>query len=290
MPHFLSSKVAGRMHAVVLALLDIFGCALFAIAIHVFVAPNQIAPGGVSGLAVVLNYLTGISIGTWSFLLNIPLLLLALCFLGKRFTLKTLVSVAVLSFLLDYVAVYLPEYSGDALLAALFGGVLSGAGLAFVFMSGSTTGGSDILSRLLQKKHPHVSIGKILLVIDAVVIFISVIVFRRIETGLYGMVTVFSTSRVIDSVLYGADTGKAVYVMSPKAQEISEQVIAQIGRGCTLFKATGAFTKNDSQVLLVAVRRSQFYPLKQLVYQMDPEAFVIVTDCSEIIGKGFKPV
>lgn len=272
-------------------LFNLIGCGAFSVAMQVFIAPNQIAPGGVSGLAVVLNHLIPqVQIGLWSFLINIPLLLIGLKFLGRKSTLKTLVTVLILSFMIDYVAVYLPEYTGDALLASLFAGALMGAGLAVIFMRGSTTGGSDIISRLLQLKYPYIQLGKILLVIDVLVILLSALVFGRIETALYGMVTVFTSSRMLNSVLYGMDTGKLIYVMSRKSAEISKEVLTQLQRGCTLLKSTGAFTQTDAQVLLVAVRMSQFFQLKQLVHELDPDAFMIVTDSSEVIGEGFKPI
>lgn len=271
-------------------LFNLVGCGLFAVAMHVFIAPNQIAPGGVSGLAVVFNYLTGLPIGTWSFLINIPLLLIGLKFLGAHFTLKTLVTVVTLSVMIDYVAVFLPEYTGDALLASLFAGALMGAGLAIVFMRGSTTGGSDIISRLLQLKYPYIQLGKILLAMDVVVILISAAVFGNIETALYSMVAVFTSSKILDSVLYGLDTGKLFYIMSRRSVEISREILTELQRGCTLLKSTGAFTQNDSQVLLVAVRRSQYFQLKRIVHALDPAAFIIVTDSSEVIGEGFKPI
>ncbi|MEM1484065.1 YitT family protein [Oscillospiraceae bacterium PP1C4] len=271
-------------------LFNLAGCGLFAIALHVFVAPNQIAPGGVSGLSVVLNYLTGLPIGIWSFIINIPLLLIGTKFLGWWFTGKTLVTVVTLSVMIDYVVVFLPEYTGDALLASLFSGALMGTGLAIVFMRGSTTGGSDIVSRLVQLKYPHIQLGKMLLAIDVVVILISTAVFNNIETALYSMVVVFTSAKVVDSVLYGLDTGKLVYVMSRKSVEISKEVLTELQRGCTLLKSTGAFTQNDSQVLLVAVRRSQYFQLKRIVHTIDPTAFIIVTDSSEVIGEGFNPI
>lgn len=271
-------------------LFDFVGCGIFSVAMHMFMVPNQIAPGGVSGLSVMFNYLTGIPIGALSLFINIPLLLLGWKFLGRKFALKTLKTVVIMSFMIDYVGVHLPEYKGDALLASLFAGALMGSSLAIIFMRGATTGGSDIISRLLQRKYPYLQLGKILLGIDVVVILLSAVVFGRIETALYGMVTVFTSSRMIDSVLYGMDTGKLVYIMSQKSGEISKQVISELHRGCTLMKSTGAFTGEESQVLMIAVRRTQYFQLKRIVHDIDPKAFIIVTDSSEVIGQGFKDI
>lgn len=267
------------------------GCWVYAVAMHMFIAPNNIAPGGVSGLAVVLQYLVpSVSIGAWSLLLNIPLLLLGLRALGLKFTLRTLATVLVLSVMIDHGATWLPTYQGDALLAALFAGVLTGVGLALVLIRGATTGGTDIISRLMQKKYPYIQFGNITMASNVFVILLSAVVFGKIETALYGVVTVFVSSSVVDTMLYGMDTGKLVYVMSTKSKEIAEKVIEKLGRGCTLLNSTGAFTQHEQQMLLVAVRRQQYYPLRRIVYGIDPMAFMIVTDSSEVIGKGFKAI
>ncbi len=269
-------------------LYTLIGCLIYAIGIYVFIQPNQIAPGGVSGMSVMLQYLTGIPIGALSLLINIPLLLMALKFLGRRFTGQTIMSVVTLAVMIDYVAVWLPQYEGDPLLAALFGGAMIGIGLAVVFMRGFTTGGTDIISRLLLLKFPFLQIGKILMGIDLVVIITSAFVFGRIETALYGMVAVFTSSRMIDSILYGLDTGKLVYIMTSQPMQLSERIIQDLGRGCTILKSTGAYTKQDSNVLMVAVRRSQYYALKKLALKIDPKSFIIVTDTTEVLGEGFK--
>lgn len=240
---------------------------------------------------MVLNYLTRVPIGVWSFFINIPLLLVGLRFLGQAGS--PCAPSRRWSFCpsgIDYAAAPLPAYTGDPLLAALFGGVLMGAGMAVVFLRGSTTGGSDIVSRVLQLRYPYIPLGRILMSIDVVVILISAAVFGRIETALYGMVAVFTASKVIDGILYGMDTGKLIYVMSRDSQTIAKRVMAELERGCTLLKSTGAFTQSDAQVLLVAVRRQQYHPLKKIIHEVDPAAFIIVTDSTEVIGLGFKPI
>lgn len=271
-------------------LYSLFGCFVFAVGINVFIQPNQIAPGGVSGMAVMLNYLTRIPIGALSLFINIPLLLLALKFLGRRFTGQTVMTVVTLSIMIDYGAIRIPQYEGDAILAALFGGALIGIGLAVVFLRGFTTGGTDVVCRLLQLKFPYVQLGKILMGIDFVVIITSAFVFGRIETALYGMVSVFTSSRMIDSILYGMDTGKLVYIMTTHPEQLSQKIIKDLGRGCTILKSTGAYTKKDSNVLMVAVRRSQYIILKKMALKIDPKSFVIVTDATEVLGEGFKHI
>ncbi len=210
-------------------LCDALGGIIFAVGIACFVGPAQIAPGGVSGLSILVNYLTGLPVGTVNLGFNIPLLLLAWCFLGRVFTLRTLRSVFIQSVMIDLVSLWLPAYTGERIMAALFGGVAVGAGLALVFMRGSTTGGTDIVSRLIQRKYRHFSIGKLLFFVDVVVLALSVAVFRNIETGLYGMISIYTSAKVLDGILYGLDTGKVLLVISERHREIANRVMEQLG-------------------------------------------------------------
>lgn len=271
-------------------LFDVMGSCLFAIGMQMFVAPNQIAPGGFSAIAVVLNYLFGIPIGTCSFLLNIPVLLLGLKFLGKTFTVKTMTTVVVMSILTNAMYYAVPPYSGDALLAALFGGAMMGAGLALVFMRDSTTGGVDILSRLIQRRVPYVPMGRLLLILDLIVIGISALVFGRLETVLYSLVCVYVSAFTVDSVLCGMERGKMVYILSPKTEQIAGRIIQELDRSGTFLQAKGAYSGEQAQALLVALRIQQYHHLKQIVHETDPNAFMIVTDSTEVLGEGFKPI
>ncbi|MFR9189406.1 MAG: YitT family protein [Anaerotruncus massiliensis (ex Togo et al. 2019)] len=248
---------------------DGVGSFAFAVGMQMFIAPNQIAPGGVSGLAVVLNYLTRVPIGVWSFFINIPLLLVGLRFLGRRFALRTLKTVVVLSVMIDYAAAPLPAYTGDPLLAALFGGVLKGAGwrssscaaprrAAAISSPGCSSSGIPI-SRSADPDvdrrggHPHFGGG--------------LRAHRngplRHGGGLYRL-------QVIDGILYGMDTGSSSTSCRGTPQTIAKRVMAELERGCTLLKSTGAFTQSDAQVLLVAVRRQQYHPLKKIIHEVDP--------------------
>lgn len=266
------------------------GSLLFAVGMQMFIAPNQIAPGGVSAIAVVLNYLTGFPIGMWSLALNVPILLLGLGFLGWRFTLKTLSAVVVMSVLTDALYFVVPAYQGDALLSALFGGLLLGAGMALIFMRDSTTGGVDIISRLIQMRLPYLPMGKLLLLIDVVIICLSALVFGKMEIVLYSLVAVAVSAYTIDSVMYGLDRGKLIYVFSAKTREIAKRVIDELERGCTLLNATGGYSGENQQALLVAVRLQQYHRLREIVHEEDSRAFIVVTDSSEVLGEGFKPI
>ena len=271
-------------------LYDIAGGIVFAVGLGCFVGPAQIAPGGVSGLAILANHLFGLPVGTVNLGINIPLLLLAWRLLGRRFTLKTLRSVFLQSLMIDLVALWLPEYTGDRIMAALFGGVAIGIGLAPVFMRGSTTGGTDIVSRLIQLRFRHVSIGKLLFMVDTAVLLLSVAVFRNIETGLYGMITIYTSNRILDGILYGLDTGKVVLVISEKNQQIAQQVMDRLERGATFLQAEGAWSGQEKKVLLCVVRAVQCYRVEEIVRAADPDAFLVVMEANQIAGEGFRPI
>ena len=264
--------------------------AVFAIGLGCFVGPAQIAPGGVSGLSIIINYLTGLPVGSLNMGINIPLLLLAWRFLGRRFTLKTLRSVFIQSVMIDLVGLWLPVYAGDRIMSALFGGVAIGVGLAPVFMRGSTTGGTDIVSRLIQLRFRHVSIGKLLFMVDTAVLLLSVAVFRNIETGLYGMITIYTSNRILDGILYGLDTGKVVLVISEKNQQIAQQVMDRLERGATFLQAEGAWSGQEKKVLLCVVRAVQCYRVEEIVRAADPDAFLVVMEANQIAGEGFRPI
>lgn len=269
-------------------LYDIVGCSIFSASIQCFSSPNNIAPGGVSGLSILIQYVTGIPISLMSFALNIPLLLLAWRFLGKRFTLRTLRTVVIMTGTLALAQRIVVPYHGEMILAALFGGVMEGIGLGVVFMRGSTTGGTDIASRLIQLRYPHISIGRLMLLVDGCVLMASAVVYRNIENALYGMVTIFASTRIIDSILYGLDTGKALLVVSDHADTIAGEISTHLDRGSTILSARGSYTGQDKPVLLCAVRKNQYHRLKQIVYLVDPTAFVLALDASEVIGEGFR--
>lgn len=267
----------------------IIGCALYAAAINFFNVPNRISQGGFSGLAIVINYLTDLPVGAVNLALNIPILLLALKFIGKKFVLKTLWVTILLSVVIDLVALIPYEYTGDTLLASIFSGALLGAGVALVAARGSTTGGTDVLSKLLRLIFPHMSYGKLVMFSDMVVIAISAIVFRSIESALYAAVVIFVSSKVIDYILYGMAKSKMLMVVTDYADEISQALVHNSPRGVSIIPAKGAFTGQDKNMLICVLRSNEVAPAIKLIKSIDPNTFTIITEANEIIGKGFKP-
>lgn len=271
-------------------LFDIASGVVFAVGLTCFSAPNEIAPGGVSGISVLIRHLTGIPMGTAMLVINLPLLLLAWRFLGHAFTLRTLKTVAIHTMILNLAAVVFPPYRGDFIIAGIFGGLFVGIALAMVFMRGSTTGGGDIVSRLVQLKFRHLPIGKVMLGFDALVLIASVLVFRNIEAGLYGLISIFTTSKVIDGTLYGLYTGKVLLIISPKQQEIARQIMEKMDRGVTFLDGHGGYSGQEKQVLLCAVRAAEHHELEEIIKRVDVDAFVLTLEASEIRGEGFRSI
>ena len=265
------------------------GVLIYDIGTHAFVEPAQVAPGGAIGVALLINHLTELPIGMLTMATNIPLLILPWSYLSPRFAITTVISTAICSAVLDIlVAPVCPIYIGDRFLCSLYGGVVIGVGMALIFLAGTTTGGSDILGYLLQKKRPQMSIGRALLLVDGVVLVISIFVFGNVDAALFGLVTLFAQTKVIDSIIYGGEVSTMATVVTKKPEEIAHRVIVDLDRSATLLKAQGAYSKEDTTLLLCTVRKSQFPRLKRIIYEADPEAFMMATETSEVLGFGFK--
>lgn len=266
----------------------LFGSLLVALALNWFMVPNKIAAGGVSGLATVIHYLTGWPVGVIILCVNVPLFLASLLVLGPRFGIKTLIGSVATGVLVDLLAPVLHPLTEDAVLAAIFGGVLSGVGIAITFRAGGSTGGTDIAAQLLHHWF-RLGVGRMLLVADGFVILTAAIVFDA-ELALYAFLAVYLTSRVIDFIQEGGLYAKAAFIISDHHKEIAEAVLHVMDRGVTRLSGRGMFTGADRPVLFVIVSRREIVRLRQLVAQIDPKAFMVVTDVSEVLGEGFGPL
>lgn len=267
----------------------LLGTALVALGLAMFTIPNDIAPGGVSGLATALSHLTSVlTVGTWSLLLNVPLLVIAWWKLGFRPLAKTLMATVLLSAFIDLFAIFVPPYTNNPLLAACFGGALLGAGTGVLFIRGISTGGTDLLSLLLNRLLPNLSLGTLLMCIDAVVVLFAVIVFGNIEIALYSFVTIFIATKAIDGIMQGVDYAKVIHVVTEHGEELSRKLTEELERGVTTMPARGGYTGRDKQLLLVVTRRSDFAQTLGIIKTVDPSAFLIVTNATEVHGEGFK--
>ena len=265
----------------------IFGSAVFALGFALFLAPNDMNAGGISGLAMVFVELTGLgSVGMLSILINLPLFLLGGLKIGRRFFAGSLLGMVLSSVLIDTFAL-IPMPPVDALIGVLYGSVLCGFGLGVVFVCGTSTGGSDILVRLLKLKYRNVPIGQISLCFDALVVVLTGLVFHDITKALYTGVTVYVSSKVIDAVVYRFDYSKVALIISSEYQAIAEAIGTRLDRGATYLHGEGTYSRRETKVVLAAVKKQQLAELKELVMQIDPNAFVIVQEAHQVLGDGF---
>ncbi len=263
------------------------GSALFALGFALFLIPNDINTGGISGLAMILRELLGFgSIGTLTLLMNIPLFLIGGMKIGKRFFAGSLIGMVLSSVLMDVFAL-IPFATPEPLIGGLYGGVLCGAGLGLVFMAGASTGGSDILVRLAKKKYRNLPIGSISMIFDATVVLLTGLVFHDISKALYSGVVVFVSGQVIDAVVYRFDYSRVALIISKEHEKIAKAISDRLDRGATYLHGAGSYTHQDMEVVLAVVRKGQLAELKELVMDIDENAFVIVQEAHQVLGDGF---
>jgi len=264
----------------------IIGSTIFALGFSLFLGPNDMSAGGISGLALIFVELTGLgSVGTLSILINLPLFILGGLKIGKRFFAGSLIGMLLSSVLIDLFAL-IPMPAMEPLICVLYGGVICGLGLGVVFISGTSTGGSDILIRLLKLKYRNVPIGQISLCFDAVVVALTGLVFHDVTKALYTGITVFLCSQVIDAVVYRFDYSKVALIISTEHQAIADAIGKKLDRGATLLHGEGSYTHREMKVVLAAVKKQQVAELKELVMEIDPKAFVIVQEAHQVLGDG----
>lgn len=285
---------SGRLRIVWRWIVDIvviiIGSGIYALGVHSFTSPNDIAPGGVTGIATIVSSVTDWKVGTLIGLMNIPLLIAGFILLNKRVMIRTLISVVVLSFMTDYafnaVPVYIAE-SGSGILAAIFGGLLMGAGLGIVYVREGTTGGTDIVIKIINRFRPEMKLGTISFLINAAVAALGYFVYKNLDVVLYAVISIFVESKVMDALVYGGLEGKFLMIFSNQPQEISQKLLL-MKRGVTLLKGEGAYSGEERQVICIAVHKNEYVKVKRIVKETDPEAFVIITGANEVLGKGFQ--
>lgn len=263
------------------------GAVIYALAFDWFVAPNQIAMGGVTGLAQIVNALVPVlPVGVLSILVNVPLFLAGWRLLGGRLLVSSLYAMAVSSLAIDVIAWMHTFPPMDPILATLYGGAGMGVGLGLVFSQGATTGGTDVIGKLLKLKFPWLPIGKLVMIPDMVVVILAAVVFGTVNAALYGLIQMYLLSKVMDMILYGWDTSRVAYIITDRWEE-TVQGLLDMNRGVTLLQGKGAYTGAEKQVLLVAFRQREIVPIKRMLREIDPKAFFIVCDAHEILGEGF---
>lgn len=270
--------------------MDSLGAFLYAIGIYYFTVNANFAPGGISGAAIIINYFFEfLPIGMLSVILNIPIILGTFKYLGFSYLLRTARTLVISAFFMDIVVPRLGMYEGMPLLAAMYAGAFAGAGLALIYNNNTCTGGTDLIIMAARKVKPHLSIGQVTIIIDGAIIFTGWLVFKNIDAVLFGFLFTVVETLVIDRFMYGFSAGKLTMVISDHTREIAKEIGRKLDRSSTRLMAKGGYSGRDKEALLCATKRTEQANLNRVVKNIDPEAFVIILDYSEVRGYGFKP-
>lgn len=265
------------------------GAILYSVSFDWFYVPNQIGFGGLTALGMILNHLSpAIPIGGVVLVLNVPIFILGWRFLGGHTLVSSLFAMAATSVLVDLIAAVYTFPAMDPMLAAIFGGVALGLSLGMIFSKGATTGGTDLIARLLKIPFAWLPVGKLLMAVDLLMLLAVSIAFRSMESAMYGIISLYISTLVMDGVLYGMDRSKVAYIVTARPQEVAAEIDRQMDRGATFLHGEGSFSREEKLVLMCAFKQKQIVPLKALVHELDPEAFLIVCDAHEVLGEGFR--
>lgn len=296
--NFLSNKKQSKSYQIFMDIVvSIIGCFIFSYAFHAFLTPNEIAVGGVGGIAAAFSSSFGLKMGTLLISINLPLLILAWIFLGKRFTINTSLVILGSGLMMNYVAPLLPKYEGQQILGTIFGALFMGLGIALIFTRGFTTGGTDIIGRLIQLKFPAMSIGKLMMFVDVFIICFCSYIYtlgdgpnNGIESALYGLISTFIYTRTIDIVLAGINSSKVIFVISDYHEQISDKLISNINRGLTRFLTEKVYSKKETKMVMCVVTANEISKVKKLITNIDNNAFILVLNAEDIIGGNFHQV
>lgn len=265
------------------------GSLLYAAGVSLFLAPNNLASGGASGLAIIIsNFVDIIPVGTWVIIINVPIMIAGVWKLGFKFLLPTFAALGVSTVAMNVFEEYVPQLTSNPLLACAAGGVLASAGIGFVFRGGATTGGTDIIVKLLRLKFPHMSTGSIFLLADGVICLVSGIVFQDLDKALYAGIALFIQMYVLNMVLYGSDEARMVYIISEHDSIIAERLMKEVDAGATYLYGNGAYTGKDKKVLMCVIKMRTLPQAREIVKAVDSDAFMIVTKATSVFGEGFK--
>ena len=277
------------VHEIKSLLLITVATLIYAVGISLFLDPNQLAPGGVTGIAVILNRLVEIETGTLYFLLNLPLVLLGIWKFGIRFIAKTAYAVVLVS-LFTNIFGSIGALTDDLLIAAVIGGVLIAIGVGLIFKAGATTGGTDIIVKILRRKHRHLKTGFLFLCTDVLIVSVSALVFKDIEIAFYALLSVAVCGKALDYVLYGGDVAKMLFIITEKPEEIGARLMAELDVGVTYLQGQGGWTGKKKRVVFTMVPNRLGAEVRDIVKHEDPVAFMVVTSANEIFGEGYKDI
>ena len=263
------------------------GAIMFSIAISLLLDPNHIAPGGVTGVAIIVNHYINLSTGTIALIINIPIMLLGVWKFGIKFLVSTIAATCLSSVFIDLLAP-IGAVSDDRILCAVAGGALIGVSLGLIFKAGATTGGTDVVARLLKLKLPHIETGNLFIIVDSLIVAASAIAFRDIEAAMCAGICVFITGKVFDVVMYGASGAKLVFIISDKEQEIAKRIMTELDSGVTYVNGIGAYTDANKRIIMCALKKQLLPKAEDIVKEIDLNAFIIITSANEIVGEGYR--
>lgn len=263
-------------------------CFCYAVGISLFVEPNNIASGGVTGIAIILNKAIGGSTGIWFFVINIPILLIGMWKFGFKFLMSTVYCTTIISVFTDLLSRYGSPLTNDVLVATIAGGMLTAIGMGGVFKAGATTGGMDIVVKLCKLKFPYMKTGSLFLIMDFLVVLASAFVFQDIDRAFYSAMEVFVTSTLLDMVLYGRDGAKLIYIISDKSEKIAARLLDELNIGVTYMEGQGAYSGREKKVIMCVTKKQIAPRAEEIVKEEDPNTFMIVSSASEIYGEGYK--
>ncbi len=267
----------------------LLGAVIYSLGVHCFISPNNIAPGGVTGVAIIISELIDGQVGTLILLFNIPLIIAGFILLNKATMVKTLISVAAITAATDFAEAFVPIYSaenGNGIMAAIFGGALMGAGLGLTYQREGTSGGTDIVTKIICRFLPDLKLGGIQAALDGLVVLLGLVVYKDINVVLFAAVAIFVMSKFIDVLVYGSQESRFLLIFSKSPTEIARKLIEQ-DRGVTILKGEGAYSGEERQVIATAVHRSAYSKVKRIIKEIDPKAFVVTTTAGEVYGEGF---
>lgn len=269
----------------------VLGSVIYAVGFQFFMFPNNIVSGGLAGVSMLLNHFTGLPVGTMVIVMNIPLFIIAWKHFGLDFMISSLAGTIISSLMVDILAATGIVLTNDTMLAAFIGGAIKGAGLGIVYYVGATTGGVDIMAKLLRVKYAHINFGTLILCIDMVIVGLYAVVLKRYESAMYAVIAMYVVSKVVDLCVYGFDTSSLCYIISSKSDEMIKEIInGAVHRGVTILDGEGAYSRQKKQVIMCVVKRQQIGVLKRLIRTVDEDAFVIVSDTKNVFGKGFESI
>lgn len=265
----------------------VFGAALFALGVQIFYRSAQLVSGGVTGIAMIINLLLDLPVGIMIIAMNIPIFILAFRHFGFKYLLGSIIGTVTSSVFMDLLALTNFMLTDDPLLCALYGGVLTGLGTGIMYSLGTSTGGFDVIAKVIKEKYPYINFSSFLLYLNGVIILAYALIFNNYEKAMYTALALLASSKMMDVVLYGLSTSKLCFIISEHSDEIKDEIVKKLHRGVTLIRGKGAYSGHDKQVLLCVVKHQQIVEIRRLIWAIDRQAFVIVSDARDVFGRGF---